>query len=348
MKPFNRTLFRAALQIERVLQNDAEAPPPCEALDSAWRQLSRALHRAAWAKRQGWHAQGSSLSSNLRYWANELTGAVGRLVSHLEAQPQRHTDLSRAIYEDLLAMDEEFEQVEVELREKVLSVTTGPIQLEGIELGRFQVRLRWRRLLDARPYKVLALDPNPAATSGDTTHPHVQSDTLCEGEGRTAIRSALHEGRLLDFFLLVQQILRTYNSGSAYVHLSDWTGVECQDCGLTASQEESTCCQRCDAALCTECSRSCSACSRTACSSCTSACTGCESDFCSVCLSDCSACGEACCSECLTSGLCRSCQENEENDHDDETHVPASEAPADPPADAAVQPLCLGEAGVSA
>jgi hypothetical protein len=350
MKPFNRTLYRVALQIEQGLQSEAEAPPPpSEALQFAWRQLSRTLHRAAWARRQGWRGVNLSLPRDLRYWANELTGAVGRVVSHFETRPQSLPNLTRAIYEDLLALEEEFEEVEVDLQEKVLSVTTGPIQLEGIELGRFQVRLKWRKFQESRAYDVLALEANPAATSSSTTHPHVQSDVLCEGEGRTAIRSALEQGRVLDFFLLVQQVLQTYNSGSAYIHLSDWSGVECSDCGTTASEEDSSSCGLCDSSLCSDCSRSCGSCHRCLCNSCSSLCEGCDTDFCSACLTDCTACGERYCSECLTSGQCRSCRENQENEDEEENTAPESEAPAESLAtDITVQPQCLGEAGVSA
>lgn len=349
MKPFNRTLYRVALQIERVLQSEAEAPLPTEALQSAWRQLSRSLHRAAWARGKGWRAAKASVPRDLRYWANELTGTVNRVVSHFESQPQRHPDLTRAIYEDLLALEEEFEEVEVDLQEKTLSVTTGPIQLEGIELGRFQVRLKWRKLQEFRAYDVIALEANPAATSSSTTHPHVQSDVLCEGEGRTAIRSALEQGRVLDFFLLVQQVLQTYNSGSAYVHLSDWSGVECSDCGTTASEEDSTSCDRCDSSLCSDCSRSCGNCHRGLCNSCSSLCEGCDTDFCSACLAECTACSEQYCSECLTSGQCSSCHENQENEDEVENAASESEAPAESLAtDITVQPVCLGEAGVSA
>jgi hypothetical protein len=63
------------------------------------------------------------------------------------------------------------------------------------------------------------------------THPHVREKLLCEGDGAASIRRALAEGRLLDFFTLVRQVLETYNPGSAYVELSRWNGVTCKDCG---------------------------------------------------------------------------------------------------------------------
>ena len=70
-------------------------------------------------------------------------------------------------------------------------VTTEPIELEGIALGRFEIRFNWLTVADERPYRVVALDPNPASRSADTTHPHVQYERLCEGDGARAIHQAL-------------------------------------------------------------------------------------------------------------------------------------------------------------
>ena len=47
-------------------------------------------------------------------------------------------------------------------------------------------------------------------------------ERLCEGDGRSAIRQALAQGRLLDFFMLVAGGLRTYNAESPFVALEIW------------------------------------------------------------------------------------------------------------------------------
>jgi hypothetical protein len=63
------------------------------------------------------------------------------------------------------------------------------------------------------------------------THPHVCNGQLCEGDGAAPIKAALGSGRLLDFFVLVGQILETYNDASAHVTLDNWEGRSCNDCG---------------------------------------------------------------------------------------------------------------------
>ncbi len=42
--------------------------------------------------------------------------------------------------------------------------------------------------------------------------------------------AALTEGRLLDFFMIVRQVLQTYSPDSPYVSLDDWYGRQCSDC----------------------------------------------------------------------------------------------------------------------
>ena len=84
-----------------------------------------------------------------------------------------------------------------------------------MNLGPFEIRLDWGSLSDPNPYSVVALDPNSAASNDEVTHPHVKDEHLCEGEGHSAIRAALAECRLLDFFMLVSQVLHTYGQGSA-------------------------------------------------------------------------------------------------------------------------------------
>jgi len=133
-----------------------------------------------------------------------------------------HEQLAGGKHHDLpIYLPEEFEEVSIDLDEHALSVTTDCIVLEYMSFGRFEIRLDWRRLGDAQPYRVVALDSNPAAKSEDITHSHVQDEQACEGEGRAAIRAALAECRLYDFYLLVSQLLHTYGRGSAYVELDD-------------------------------------------------------------------------------------------------------------------------------
>ena len=134
-------------------------------------------------------------------------------------------------------MRQEFGEVEIDLKAHELAVTTETIELEGVVLGEFQIRLTWTEIgHGSQPYRVVALDPHPAARRDDVTHPHVQDERLCEGEGRSAIAAALAEGRLYEFFLLVDQLLHNYGRGSGFVEMDDWEGVPCSDCGASAKR----------------------------------------------------------------------------------------------------------------
>ena len=68
---------------------------------------------------------------------------------------------------DLEALKDEFTEVRWDLREKTLSVVTEPVVVKGIELGRFEILLEYRNLGLTRPYRVIALDPNPGRRRRD-------------------------------------------------------------------------------------------------------------------------------------------------------------------------------------
>jgi hypothetical protein len=136
----------------------------------------------------------------------------------------------------------------------------------------------------SRAYRVIAVRPCPAAGNDEVTHPHVRDETLCEGDGSVPIRAALSQGRLLDFFILVNQILQTYNPDSAHVLLDRWDGISCRDCGWRMPRDEHGLCDRCEEPLCSDCSTHCQ---------------GCDRFICSGCVSECSDCGEHLCAQCL-------------------------------------------------
>jgi len=115
------------------------------------------------------------------------------------------------------------------------------VTLDGVYLGLFKIQLELDKLCKLyrdSPYCIIALDPHPAATSDEVTHPHVSNERLCEGDGSAAIKATLEEGRLYDFFTLVKNILNTYSPDSPYVALMDWDGEPCYDCGYVMSRED--------------------------------------------------------------------------------------------------------------
>jgi len=167
---------------------------------------------------------------------------------------------------------------------------------------------------DLRPHQILdwitALDPSDGASSNP--HPHVQGISLCEGEGKPAIAAAIQHGRISEFFVLVRQILRTYNEQSAYRQLSDWHGVDCAACGDSVSTEDVYSCDTCRCNLCHDCEYSCNTCQSSMCCECRQICTGCDDYHCADCLTRCSDCGKSFCHDCHTDGRCTSCLEAED------------------------------------
>jgi hypothetical protein len=352
MQSQNRELLRAAQKIQAAVVEKSFTPIP-RLPAATWRQVVRSFCELRFEQLRGSRAIDQFRLQDLRSRIADFQNDLNRLTSGLSARSPSSSCSLRSVYEDLLALDTEFEEVGVDLRARKLSVTTGHIELEEVELGRFQICLHWDQLGSSTPYEIIALDPLPAATSDSTTHPHVRSRVLCEGEGRSAIRAALEQGRLLDFFMLVRQVLETYNAASAYVQLVDWSGAECSDCGACSTSEDASCCNRCGSDLCSDCSRSCGRCSQTNCSACSSCCPGCDTDYCSACLATCGDCQESFCSECLTDGRCSNCHDQLEHENEEQVLEDESDqdekAEAEPAgAESAVQPLCLGEASVSA
>ena len=260
------------------------------------------------------------------------------------------------IYRDLVSLRDEFPKVAVEFSDSSVSVTTEPIVLDDIYLGPFEIKLNWADAGDSLSYEVFACDPYPPTTADNVTHPHVESNHLCEGDGGPLISQALQQGHLMDFFLIVRQILETYNSSSAYVQLDQWSGRPCSDCGDHYDEESGVCCPDCESEVCDACSRSCQSCGSdycgeclpscmrccdSTCNNCLKTCSGCDESVCEGCLEICSDCHSTQCEGCLNEGLCSDCCSQEE---ENETSQPPTEGTD---TGIAIQPVCLGEVSVS-
>jgi hypothetical protein len=335
MQPKRRQLLRLALTIHR-----AGAQPPKPALatlpEEVWRNCHALRGRLAKTEHQRWPGAAREVR-------RQLTSALAVLGEDLSEQraalnaplPPAYAS-PHEIFQDLLALEQEFNELDWDRRAGTLTVTTEPITLEDVPLGRFAIELRWKSLSPLPRigcYQVIALDPNPAEKDDDITHPHVQGGMLCEGEAHQAIRQALRQGRLLDFFSIVRQVLETYNSGSPFAALDEWFGSRCDDCDAWVAAGDVTGCYGCENALCDGCRLFCSGCDDCYCARCLSACAGCDQDYCSGCLRACARCGELTCANCLDSHhICEDCHANQ----DDES--PSAE----------VQPDGLGQAAVSA
>lgn len=331
MSTWNRCLWRVARRLEAAYRAARNQTRGYFLPETSWNDARCLLERLAVAEARGWQA---AARYEREAAADELDGLSQRLreLAHsLRNERPRAVPALRTLYEELLAVAEQFDDLQIE--DGLLGVTTGPIVLEDVALGRFAIRLEVDRIGGDAPYHVVALEPNPAASSSETTHPHVHAEKLCPGEGRQPIIAALAEGRLFDFFLLVNQILKNYAPGSAYVDLDRWYGVPCHDCDCQINEEDGCTCGDCEATVCGDCLQSCGGCGDGYCSGCIQRCERCEEHACGGCLKPCVRCRRDVCEACREDGLCETCREELEEEHNeetDETPVEPSGAAAEP------------------
>lgn len=336
---------RAAVWIHEHLLGPARRPPIVDVPQAAWDELRRTVERLRYAQRRGWHVAAGSLCDELDY-------TCGCLQRHLEAFRQQLPSKSAAqqvaspseIAADLYALEQEFEDVVLMLKEHTISVLTAPIVLEDVELGPFRIVLHWERIGQTLAYEVIAEEDHAADGNSDVTHPHVRDQTLCEGEGTAAIKAALSAGRLMDFFVLVRQVLETYNSGSAHVLLSNWNGgTSCQSCGTWLSDDDYSSCERCSDVVCSECSNGCGSCSRYVCSGCSADCAECENQFCLACLTEAESSGRQLCGSCLEAQM----KKDQSDDTKDEAPAAEPASPPQPPPTPPANPVCVGQTAPS-
>jgi hypothetical protein len=225
------------------------------------------LHQLAVAR--GWTSAAANVRARLLSEAVELRHLLGYIQS--DAPPRRIVATAGQIYTDLGALAEEFDDLSIAADLSSVSVITDPITLDGIALGRFQIHLdltlMGSRRADSSQISAIALDPNSATRDDSVTHPHVQSETICFGDGASAVNAAISEGRLYDVFSIVNAVLHTYNDGSPYISLESWYGQRCEDCDDIVDGDM-TSCQRCDRQMCSDCQGSCNDCEDSYCCRC--------------------------------------------------------------------------------
>ena len=324
-----KRLARTAASIHALLTADPVKSVKVEPPALWWQRVRDDLLYLKRAQERGWsgvlETQRRHALSSLRQLSHEITAQVTRLE---QLTPSLYTNLTpHDVYEDLVALEQEFEgKLQWKGSEQRLSIRTEPIELEGRYLGAFRIDLSLKEIHDSEPYTVVALDPQPSARNEDVTHPHVNDGLLCEGDGKTPIRNALRSGRLLDFFLLVNNILHTYNESGPFVSLDAWDGASCADCDGTIEGDSYTCTQ-CRCMLCSGCECCCERCSDSLCDGCRIICSICESSLCPSCCLHCRSCSSDCCPDCIHDDdeRCERCHEEHEQD---ESPAPATPAHA--------------------
>ena len=317
MKMANYVLVQiATLGQEYFLKNDCRLKTFCEKIERILKDAH--LYEAAIQRR--WLSAAKKVQTRTCRNIGDLSYEIQTLKGHLDhelVKPPTVADVLR----ELMQIEDDYGPLRYNWKHKTLSVLTDPIVLEDVALGSFEIRLyldRIGQLYKDSPYHVIALEPNPAGSSDDVTHPHVSCERLCEGDGHFLIRKSLEQGRLCDFFNLVIGILNTYNPGSPYVALSEWDGYSCYDCGCTVSRDESYYCENCENDFCSQCSSYCQICDTTLCLACAYECPGCQKPVCRQCSTTCPECEETFCTDCINENkICNHCQqEREDQDHE--------------------------------
>lgn len=267
-----------------------------------------------------WYAAAQRCKDRISRLLNDISYAA-QTNKQLINMPEKPIPKLSVLVAELDQLQQDCGEIDYDRDENTITIVTDPINLEDVYLGPFKIELHLTKLAELykeSPYCCIALEPNAAATSSDVTHPHVSNDKLCEGDGSVAIRTALEQGRLTDFFTMVINILNTYNPDSPYVSLYDWDGTPCYDCGYVCDRENCYYCTYCEHEYCEECSSYCRLCDEMVCLGCGGQCPHCEDMVCPNCISKCAECGGLCCKGCLEENLCPNCKEDKELEHDNE------------------------------
>jgi len=280
------------------------------------------------------------LSHNLKLAANKISEHITIIVDRIcdevfaiKNQIKQLTILEmecgispKNLMEDLKYLNQSYPSVE--LKKGKLTVKTNEIELGDISLGKFIICIDLSRELSRTEnfLRIHAETPNPASSSESVTHPHVDGEILCVGEGFHILKDAISQGRIEDFFKIVDSILHTYNENSAYVPLSGWEGVTCDTCGSKCDIEDMHNCYKCESYMCDDClyicescdgvycedcynATSCQCCEYTECGKCaennTHFCEKCEDNICDSCIKNCEVCKLVGCENCTID--CEAC-----------------------------------------
>ena len=189
------------LGLECLLKNESEVSRACGRLER-FANDSRLLDLAV---QHRWSVAAGRIQGRIQRHLSDLSCDLQNLRDTLDQTIPSPPKLSEVVAE-LMQLEDEYGPFKYDPKDRSLAVTTDPVTLEDVSLGSFEIRLfpdRIGRMYKEIPYRIIALDPNPAGTDSSVTHPHVSGEYLCEGDGYMLIRNALQQGRVCDFFSLV-------------------------------------------------------------------------------------------------------------------------------------------------
>ena len=194
-----RNLLRLAVDIHgRLTQHPQSVVAPCWPTD-AWQRCQDLIQRMERAQLHGWLLAADRLRQELAFALALLRGRLTEASECLQSGCEDRRPVSpHDLYEDILALEDEFDEVTWNRLARTLSVITDPIELEQIHLGRFEICLDWSKLAVGSPYRVIARDPQPAASDDFWEKRDVRA--LAEEVGQWNEMIAAFAGKLKDQF----------------------------------------------------------------------------------------------------------------------------------------------------
>ncbi|MBI1348692.1 hypothetical protein GC163_20660 [bacterium] len=275
-----RTATRGLVAIQAALARRVSHQQAITLPQGRWQRLCRLQIHYQLACQRGWSAAAAHLQIQ---WQQQLGWFETDLQVLQRRLPTAVVPSLRTLYDELQGLEQEFEQVTLDLAATTLTVTTDAIVLEDLDFGPFALRWNWERLPTDDALTVVALEPLRPDGRDDLTHPHVLDDRLCVGDGWLGLEAALATGRLSDYFVILRQVLRTYNFDSAYQALTHWFAVTCHDCGTQVTSDDRRSCAQCSTDLCDSCAADCPDCNEPHCHRCQRTCDDCEAAWCRAC-----------------------------------------------------------------
>ena len=163
MDPFHKKAARAAVLIHEQTLHQSCPTAGLRLPHYAWSTIPTLQRQIGVAIARGWDRAAKATLQSLIEALDECRRDLGDALRTLQPQQPKQPVSAADIYQDLVALANGFEDVEIDLQEETIAVTTDRIVLDDVNLGRFRVRLPWQKLDASTAYQVEALDPNPAA-----------------------------------------------------------------------------------------------------------------------------------------------------------------------------------------
>ena len=165
----------AAIHAELNAENGRE--PLIEMPQVHWQRCVELVRQIRRAQLRGWHLAANELLNDLSYAIPSIQHELSAIAERLprSAAIDRRATM-HDIYQDLVALRQEFEELDYDRRGRRLSVVTEPIVLAGVYLGPFEIRLQW-----AQATRGEACVPRDRQGSSSGREPRQRHASPCHG-----------------------------------------------------------------------------------------------------------------------------------------------------------------------